>query len=376
MPKRFIISGGGTGGHIFPAVSIAGALRARYPDCEILFVGANGRMEMQRVPEAGYSIVGLDVRGIERKNLLKNFSVIFDFIKSCIKAKQIVREFAPDVAIGVGGYVSGAAMWAASSLGVPVVLQEQNSFAGLTNRFLAKRASAICVAYDKMERFFPADRIFKTGNPVRQNILNNDINKEEAYQYFSLDKNKKTLLVIGGSLGAKTINQSLLSAIDELQSSPFQIIWQTGRQYFPSIKEEFYSRGLNKIADCKPIIYSNMYVSDFISRMDYAYSVADVVISRAGASSISELSILGKPSILVPSPNVAENHQFHNAMALKQEKAAVLVEDHEASSKLITEALTLLADIERQVTFSKNIKKMAFEESAEKIVDTISKFIQ
>lgn len=373
MAKRFLISGGGTGGHIFPAVSIANALRAKYPDCEILFVGANGRMEMQRVPEAGYKIVGLDVSGLERKRVWRNFRIVWNFAKSSLKARRIVREFKPDVAVGVGGYVSGAAMWAASSLGVPVVLQEQNSFAGVTNRFLAKRASAICVAYDGMERFFPKDRIIKTGNPVRQNILNNQFAKSEAYEYFSLDKSKKTLLVIGGSLGARSINQSVLAKIDQLQSAEFQTIWQTGKGYFADIKEEFYSKNPNlpKAPEGKPLRVGNLYVSDFLSKMDYAYAVADVVVSRAGASSISELCLLGKPSILVPSPNVSENHQYHNAHALSSKEAALLVEDKDAQTQLVDRATEFIQDPEKLQLFSQNIKKMALEDSAQKIVEVI-----
>ncbi|EFI16412.1 undecaprenyldiphospho-muramoylpentapeptide beta-N-acetylglucosaminyltransferase [Bacteroidetes oral taxon 274 str. F0058] len=369
---RFLISGGGTGGHIFPAVSIANALRQRQPDCEILFVGANGRMEMERVPEAGYNIVGLDIQGLERRKVLRNIRIIYNFLRSRRKARQIVRSFRPDVAIGVGGYVSAAAMSAAAALGVPVVLQEQNSFAGVTNRFLAKKASKICVAYDGMERFFDKGKIVKTGNPVRQNIIAPDIDRQAAYDYFRLERDKKTILVVGGSLGAKTINDSIARHIDKLLQTDCQIVWQTGKNYFAAIKAKISEQGIKFTTDsANPVYAKRMFVSDFISQMDYAYNVADLVISRAGASSVSELCLLGKPAILVPSPNVAENHQYHNAMALVAKNAALLVEDAEAVDNLLPQALQIVADDSRLRELSANIRQLALPNSAQAIAEVI-----
>lgn len=369
---RFLISGGGTGGHIFPAVSIANALRQRQPDCEILFVGANGRMEMERVPEAGYNIVGLDIQGLERRKVLRNIRIIYNFLRSRRKARQIVRSFRPDVAIGVGGYVSAAAMSAAAALGVPVVLQEQNSFAGVTNRFLAKKASKICVAYDGMERFFDKGKIVKTGNPVRQNIIAPDIDRQAAYDYFRLERDKKTILVVGGSLGAKTINDSIARHIDKLLQTDCQIVWQTGKNYFAAIKAKISEQGIKFTTDsANPLYAKRMFVSDFISQMDYAYNVADLVISRAGASSVSELCLLGKPAILVPSPNVAENHQYHNAMALVAKNAALLVEDAEAVDNLLPQALQIVADDSRLRELSANIRQLALPNSAQAIAEVI-----
>ncbi len=369
---RFLISGGGTGGHIFPAVSIANALRQRQPDCEILFVGANGRMEMERVPEAGYNIVGLDIQGLERRKVLRNIRIIYNFLRSRRKARQIVRSFRPDVAIGVGGYVSAAAMSAAAALGVPVVLQEQNSFAGVTNRFLAKKASKICVAYDGMERFFDKGKIVKTGNPVRQNIIAPNIDRQAAYDYFGLERDKKTILVVGGSLGAKTINDSIARHIDKLLQTDCQIVWQTGKNYFAAIKAKISEQGIKFTTDsANPVYAKRMFVSDFISQMDYAYNVADLVISRAGASSVSELCLLGKPAILVPSPNVAENHQYHNAMALVAKNAALLVEDAEAVDNLLPQALQIVADDSRLRELSANIRQLALPNSAQAIAEVI-----
>lgn len=369
---RFLISGGGTGGHIFPAVSIANALRQRQPDCEILFVGANGRMEMERVPEAGYNIVGLDIQGLERRKVLRNIRIIYNFLRSRRKARQIVRSFRPDVAIGVGGYVSAAAMSAAAALGVPVVLQEQNSFAGVTNRFFAKKASKICVAYDGMERFFDKGKIVKTGNPVRQNIIAPDIDRQAAYDYFRLERDKKTILVVGGSLGAKTINDSIARHIDKLLQTDCQIVWQTGKNYFAAIKAKISEQGIKFTTDsANPLYAKRMFVSDFISQMDYAYNVADLVISRAGASSVSELCLLGKPAILVPSPNVAENHQYHNAMALVAKNAALLVEDAEAVDNLLPQALQIVADDNRLRELSANIRQLALPNSAQAIAEVI-----
>lgn len=363
--KRYLISGGGTGGHIFPAVSIANALKAKQPDCEILFVGALGRMEMERVPAAGYKIIGLPIAGFDRKNLLKNIAVLIKLGKSLLMARKIVKDFRPDVAVGVGGYASGAALRASNWLGVPTVLQEQNSYAGVTNKLLAKKASIICVAYHGMERFFPADKILLTGNPVRQNLMDIPAKAKEAYDYFHFSPERKTLLIVGGSLGARTINNSVIGSLQALADAGIQIIWQTGKYYFEQAKEA-----------SKAIDNPNLLVTDFVSRMDYAYSIADLVISRAGASSISELCLLGKPAILVPSPNVAEDHQTHNAMALVNESAAVLVKDVEAPQKLISEALHLIKDNDKLSMLSQNILKLAEKDSAERIADEIIKIAQ
>ncbi len=363
--KRYLISGGGTGGHIFPAVSIANALKAKQPDCEILFVGALGRMEMERVPAAGYKIIGLPIAGFDRKNLLKNIAVLIKLGKSLLMARKIVKDFRPDVAVGVGGYASGAALRVSNWLGVPTVLQEQNSYAGVTNKLLAKKASIICVAYHGMERFFPADKILLTGNPVRQNLMDIPAKAKEAYDYFHFSPERKTLLIVGGSLGARTINNSVIGSLQALADAGIQIIWQTGKYYFEQAKEA-----------SKAIDNPNLLVTDFVSRMDYAYSIADLVISRAGASSISELCLLGKPAILVPSPNVAEDHQTHNAMALVNESAAVLVKDVEAPQKLISEALHLIKDNDKLSMLSQNILKLAEKDSAERIADEIIKIAQ
>lgn len=363
--KRYLISGGGTGGHIFPAVSIANALKAKQPDCEILFVGALGRMEMERVPAAGYKIIGLPIAGFDRKNLLKNIAVLIKLGKSLLMARKIVKDFRPDVAVGVGGYASGAALRASNWLGVPTVLQEQNSYAGVTNKLLAKKASIICVAYHGMERFFPADKILLTGNPVRQNLMDIPAKAKEAYDYFHFSPERKTLLIVGGSLGARTINNSVIGSLQALADAGIQIIWQTGKYYFEQAKEA-----------SKAIDNPNLLVTDFVSRMDYAYSIADLVISRAGASSISELCLLGKPAILVPSPNVAEDHQTHNAMALVNESAAELVKDVEAPQKLISEALHLIKNNDKLSMLSQNILKLAEKDSAERIADEIIKIAQ
>lgn len=361
---KVIVSGGGTGGHIFPAVSIANAIKKKHPEAEILFVGAEGRMEMQRVPAAGYKIVGLPVRGLVRPLWNpKNISVMMDFLKSKKMVKQIILDFKPQVAVGVGGYASAPTLNAAYSLGIPCLIQEQNSYAGVTNKSLAKKANKICVAYSGMERFFPADKILMTGNPVRQNLLENKISKEEARKSFGLDPNKKTVLMIGGSLGARTMNESVLAHLDEIRQSDVQFIWQTGKYYSQSIEEE-----LNKQAEVP-----NMKVMDFISSMDNAYAAADIVVSRAGASSISELCLLGKPSILVPSPNVAEDHQTKNAQALSNQRAAILVTDKEAKDKLIGIALKTVADDTQLMSLGENAKKLAFLNSADVIAEEVYK---
>lgn len=363
---KFLISGGGTGGHIFPAVSIANALREADPSCEILFVGALGRMEMERVPQAGYKIIGLPVKGFDRSHPWKNIRVVIDLIRSMRQARKIIREFRPDVGVGVGGYASGAAMKVAAKMGVPILLQEQNGFAGVTNKLLKDDAKKICVAYEGMERFFPKEKIILTGNPVRQNLTFGT--KEEAISYFNEEfgvnftTDKKTLLIIGGSLGARTINQSIIAHLKELAESGIQVIWQTGKNYF---------------VDCNTALatlpHDNIICTDFVSQMPLAYALADLVISRAGASSISELCLLGKPSILVPSPNVAEDHQTHNAMALVKKDAAVLVKDVDASKLLIDTALSLIQDDIHLESLRKNILTLALPDSARHIAEEVMK---
>lgn len=364
MKNKFIISGGGTGGHIFPAISIANALKKRLPDADILFVGASGRMEMEKVPAAGYDIKGLPVSGFDRKNLLKNIKVLRDYFKSQNMAKKILKSFHPDVVIGVGGYASAPTLKAAEKLNIPSLLQEQNSYAGLSNKLLAKKAQKICVAYDGMERFFPQEKIVLTGNPVRQDLLQVKAKSKEAFDFFGLDANKKTILIVGGSLGARTINQSIIGELAELHKSGIQIIWQTGKFYIKEAKEK-----------SENIQSSHFIVTDFVARMDYAYSVADLVISRAGASSISELCLLGKPAILVPSPNVAEDHQTQNALALVKKDAAIMITDAEAKDKLIKTALITINKDEELDKLAINIKKLAQENSAERIVDQIFSLI-
>ena len=361
---RVIISGGGTGGHIFPAVSIANAIRELRPDAKILFVGALGRMEMQRVPQAGYEIKGLPIRGFFRP-LWKpaNIGVALDYLKSKRMAKQILREFQPQVAVGVGGYASSAALGAANSLGIPTLLQEQNSYAGLANKNLAAKASKICVAYEGMERFFPADKIMLTGNPVRQQLLDTKVTREEALKTFNLDPDKKTVLLVGGSLGARTINESVLNHLDEIRESGLQFIWQTGKYYSDQIAEALKQKG-------QP---DNLRVLDFISDMAAAYRAADLVISRAGASSISEFCLIGKAVILVPSPNVAEDHQTKNALALVHKDAALYVKDAEAKDQLIPLAIKTVVDDARLKTLSDNVLKLALPDSAKIIAQEVLK---
>ena len=351
---RVIISGGGTGGHIFPAVSIANAIKALRPDAKILFVGALGRMEMQRVPAAGYEIKGLPICGFDRKNLFKNISVLFKIWKSQQMAKKIIKDFQPQVAVGVGGYASGPTLNKAASMGIPCLIQEQNSYAGVTNKLLAKKAEKICVAYDGMERFFPAEKIIKTGNPVRQSLLDNIISHEDALSTFGLDPHKKTILLVGGSLGARTINESVMQHLDLVRQSDVQFIWQTGKYYHAQIMEQ-----LEKVG--KP---DHLIVTDFISDMGVAYKAADLVISRAGASSISEFCLIGKPIILVPSPNVAEDHQTKNAMALVNVNAALYVKDSEAPAQLLALAVATVNDQAKLESLKKNILKLALPDSA------------
>lgn len=364
---RIIISGGGTGGHIFPAVSIANALKKLRPEADILFVGAKDRMEMQRVPQAGYKIIGLPVKGLIRPLWSpKNIGILIDFLKSKREVKKIIKEFKPDVAVGVGGYASAATLNAAYDMGVPCLIQEQNSFAGLTNKTLAKKASKICVAYDGMERFFPADRILLIGNPIRQSLLNPELDKTEALAEFGLTSSKPVILLIGGSLGARTLNNSVLKSLELIRSSNVQFIWQTGSYYKESIANELEKCG-------KP---DNLYVTDFIRSMDKAYKAADLVISRAGASSISELCLLGKPSILVPSPNVAEDHQTHNAMALVRKEAALLVKDIEAEEKLIPLAVKTVNDQNKLHSLGANALAMALTDSDVRIAEEVLQLIK
>ena len=357
---RIIISGGGTGGHIFPAVSIANAIKAKRPDAKILFVGALGRMEMQRMPAAGYEMKGLPIQGFDRKNLLKNFKVLYKIWKSQRMAKKIIRDFRPMAAVGVGGYASGPTLNKAAAMGIPCLIQEQNSYAGVTNKLLAKKADKICVAYDNMERFFPAEKIIMTGNPVRQALLDTKMTKEEAIKSFGLDPSKKTILIVGGSLGAGTVNKSVMQHLDEIAESGVQVIWQTGKYYNADINEQLKGRDLPMIK-----------VLDFISDMGAAYKAADLVISRAGASSISEFCLLGTPVILVPSPNVAEDHQTKNAMALVDKDAALYVKDADAPEQVISLALKTVQDEAKLRSLSENILKLALPNSADIIADEV-----
>ena len=362
---KFIISGGGTGGHIFPALSIAEGLKARYPDSDILFVGAEGKMEMEKVPALGYRITGLPVAGFHRGELWRNILFLPKLMRSLMKARKVVKEFGPDVVVGVGGYASGPVLYEAKKLGIPTVLQEQNSYAGVTNKLLGKRANKICVAYDKMERFFPAGKIVLTGNPVRRGLQFLTYGSEEANNYFGVNADSPVILVLGGSLGARTINQSMLAGLDIILKSKVQVIWQTGKYYYHDIKAKL---------EANPV--PNIRLMEFITRMDLAYSIADVVISRAGAGTISELCLVGKPSILVPSPNVAEDHQTHNAMSLVEKEAAVLVRDSESVSNLVREAIDLVNDKNRCEILSVNIRKLATPNATEDIVDVISTLLK
>lgn len=359
---RFIISGGGTGGHIFPAISIANEIQAKRPDAEILFVGAEGRMEMQRVPAAGYPIEGLPIAGFDRKRLWRNFVVLIKIWKSKRLARRIVSRFSPHVAVGVGGYASGPTLSVCEDRNIPTVLQEQNSYAGLTNKLLAKKAKCICVAYEGMERFFPQERIRLTGNPVRQELLDAQLDRKAALTVLGLSADKRTVLIIGGSLGARALNESVLSKLKDIASAEgVQFLWQTGKFYAQEIAHRLAELG------CP----DNLHVMEFVNNMAAAYTAADLVVSRAGASSISELCLLGKPSILVPSPNVAEDHQTHNAMALVRQEAAVLVADKDAIASLIPTALTLVAEDEKLQTMAANIQALAKPHAASEIADVV-----
>lgn len=358
---KVIISGGGTGGHIFPAIAIANALKEKYNRVEILFVGAEGKMEMEKVPAAGYKIVGLNISGLQRKSILKNLSFPFKLFSSVRKSKAIIREFKPNVVVGVGGFASGPLLYAATKMGIPALIQEQNSYPGITNKFLAKKAKRICVAYDGMEKYFPKEKIILTGNPVRQDIKNLAGKRERGMEFFGLEASKKTVLVIGGSLGARSINEAIKSFLPEFEKNKVQLIWQTGTTF-------------KAVADKAAADYTNctIRVHDFISKMDYAYAVADVVVSRAGASSVSELCVVDKAAILIPYPFAAEDHQTSNAQALVTHHAAILIKDADVSEKLPSTLFDLLANDDKRKKLEENILKLAFRDAAEVIASEVA----
>lgn len=362
--NRVIISGGGTGGHIFPAIAIANKIKEKYPGCQILFVGADGKMEMEKVPKAGYEIVGLPIRGLQRKLTLKNLLVPFKLWASLRKAKKIIRTFRPQIAIGVGGYASAAVLRVASKMGVPTLLQEQNSFPGMTNKWLADRAKTICVAYDNLERFFPKEKIVKTGNPVRSEVVQIEGKREKALQHFELESTRKTILVIGGSLGARTLNNSFIGGIQKLLDAGYQVIWQCGKMYLDQLKPE-----VSKLNS------SHIFLSDFVYEMDLAYAAADIIVSRAGAISVSEVCLVGKPVILVPSPNVAEDHQTKNAMALVEKQAAVLVKDSEAPARLVDVTIELLSDPKKCEGLASHIKQLGIADATDRILKEVEKLV-
>ncbi|WP_291274524.1 undecaprenyldiphospho-muramoylpentapeptide beta-N-acetylglucosaminyltransferase [Flavobacterium sp.] len=359
---RFIISGGGTGGHIYPAVAIANELKAQYPDAEFLFVGAQDKMEMQKVPQAGYPIEGLWIAGLQRKLTLQNALFPVKLASSLFKSFRIVKKFKPDVVIGTGGFASGAVLKVASMLGIPTVIQEQNSYPGITNKLLAKKANKICVAYENLERFFPKEKMMLTGNPVREDLIEVGSKKEEAVSYFKLDASKKTLLVLGGSLGARRINQLIEKELDFLLSKNVQILWQCGKLYLNDY-EKYNSKG-------------NVQVTAFIDRMDLVYAAADVVISRSGASSVSELCIVGKPTIFIPSPNVAEDHQTKNAKAIVDKNGALLIKESDLDVQFETVFSVLISNENKQIELSQNIKKLALPNATKTIVEEIKKLIK
>ncbi len=362
--NKVILSGGGTGGHIFPALAIANEIKKRNPEVEILFVGALGRMEMEKVPAAGYKIVGLPVMGFPRKPSLKIFIFIKKLIQSASMARNIVKDISPDIAIGVGGYASGPLLRAAAKKKIPTLIQEQNSYAGITNKLLSKKVNKICVAYDKMERFFPEEKIVFTGNPVRENLIQKQ-DKKEALEYFGLSNDDKVILIVGGSLGARSINQSVLKNIETIAGSGVKVIWQTGAIYYDRIMEELKSS--------QP---ENLQIHKFISRMDLAYALAGLVISRAGAGTISELCLVGKASVLIPSPNVSEDHQTKNAMALVEKDAALMVSDNEINEKLFPLALEVVNDMDRCSVLEDKIKEMAKPDATKNIVDEVEKLVE
>lgn len=359
---RIIVSGGGTGGHIFPALSIADAIRSKHPEAKILFVGAENRMEMQRVPDAGYEIVGLPIAGFNRRNMLKNIKVLWLILKSQRMAKKVIRNFAPHAVVGVGGYASGPTLKMAASMNIPTLIQEQNSYAGVTNKILAKKAKMICVAYDGMERFFPKEKIKMTGNPVRKSLIEMRANRSEAMKAMGLDEKKKCVLIVGGSLGARSINEGVLASIDTIrENNDIQFVWQTGKLYFEEMKERCATVG-------KP---ENLTITDFVSNMANALGAADLVVSRAGAGSISEFALLGKAVILVPSPNVSEDHQTKNAMALVEKDAAIHVPDAKAKEEMIRIAVETVLDAERIAALEKNVEKLGKPNAAEVIADDV-----
>ena len=362
MIKKAIVSGGGTGGHIFPAIAIADEIKRRNPDAEILFVGATGKMEMEKVPAAGYKIEGLEIVGLKRKLALSNFLLPFKIIKSVLKARKIVKKFNPEVVVGVGGYASGPTLKAASMLGYPTALQEQNAFAGKTNKLLAKKAKVICVAYEGLEKVFPKESIVMTGNPTRKDMVETAGKEKEGYDFYGFDSNKKTLLIIGGSLGARTLNESVVEHLQSLKDSGIQVLWQYGKLYHDKLQEQL-----------KDVDMGSVKMVQFITRMDLAYAIADVVISRAGAISVSELCLVHKPTILVPSPNVAEDHQTKNAMALVSKEAAVLVKDVEAKEKLIPAFLELIDDEGKCDLLRKNIAELGKPNATVSIVNELEK---
>jgi UDP-N-acetylglucosamine--N-acetylmuramyl-(pentapeptide) pyrophosphoryl-undecaprenol N-acetylglucosamine transferase len=359
--RRAIISGGGTGGHIFPAIAIANELKEQFPEIEILFVGAEGRMEMEKVPQAGYIIKALPIAGFQRKNLLANFSLPLKIAKSLFMARTIIKEFNPDVVIGVGGYASGPTLKMANIMGVPTVIQEQNSFPGKTNKMLATRAALICVAYDGLERYFPKEKIVLTGNPIRQSMVEIEGKRDQAFTHFGLDSNKKTLLVIGGSLGAKTLNEAMDAHIEKLSAAGIQVIWQCGKFY----ADQLFHKWDGKLPE-------GVWLNPFIFDMDYAYAAADIIVSRAGAISVSELCLVGKPTILVPSPHVAEDHQTKNAMNLVEKDACVLVKDTDAIEILPEVILTTLKNENKCTQLSKNIKALGLPNASKTIVEQIA----
>ncbi len=363
MAKRIIISGGGTGGHIFPAIAIANALKNIDKDTEILFVGAIGRMEMEKVPAAGYKIIGLDIQGFQRDNLLKNLLLPLKIIKSVTKSLAIIRDFKPNAVVGVGGYASGPLLYAASLKRIPSLIQEQNSYAGITNKMLSKKAERICVAFDNMNQFFPANKIIKTGNPVRKDSVSIAGKKEEAATFFGLDSQKKTILVLGGSLGAGTLNSSMITGLKQLQEQDIQVIWQTGKYYYRGIIDTYGNQPKD----------NGVRIYEFLNRMDLAYAIADVIISRAGAGTIAELCLINKPVILIPSPNVSEDHQSKNAMALVDKGAAILVADRHAESELIDQTIKLLKDEDRMQDLANKISGLALPNADEIIANEILK---
>lgn len=365
MAHKIIISGGGTGGHIFPAIAIANALKNIAPDTEILFVGANGKMEMERVPAAGYEIVGLDIVGINRQSLLKNIGLPFKMLKSMWKARKVLKEFKAEAAIGVGGYASGPLLMMANMMGLPTFIQEQNSFAGVTNKKLGAKAKRICVAYEGMDRFFPADRILLTGNPIRKSSVAIEGKREEAIHAFGLDVAKRTVLVTGGSLGALTLNDCVQAGIPDLVAQGIQVIWQCGSYYYEKLQSE--------IGEQLP---ESIKLMPFLERMDYAYAAADVIVARAGAGTISELCVIGKPVILVPSPNVSDDHQTKNALALVKKDAAIMVKDTDARGALVKEIIALMQDPAKQAQLGEEIKKLALPDADEVIANEVLELIK